>query len=1239
MINRAYHLLFVCCTAPCWLIAQTSVAPAGVGTAEDPYQIAKIGNLVWMDETVENSPGKHYRLMEDIDASALSCQWDYADVMDDPLGVGGFSSIGYGGDDGAFFGDFDGDGHAISGLRIGSGDGGGLFAVLGAGACVRSLALVDAYVYGDDAGGIAGQCNGGVISNCTFSGVVKGCSTAGGMVGCLTAGALVQCKTEGVLLGSPTRTVGGGTIGIVCGQTPTLVDGCCSVAQLKDFQTAGGLIGRNIWFPPTVTNCYWDAESSGCINSEGGEGRTTHEMTRVSTFMGLDFTNVWGIAEGASTPYLKTFPPPFALNVVTQGLGRIAIEPRKAVYEPGERVTLTAYSDSPGYVFSHWEGGESNDLTTVVAVTMTGPRTLLAVFLPATDISNVEELQTIGDMGGNYRLAQNIDASGTTNWSEGAGFVPLSGTFVGIFDGNGCEVRGLLINAARNAGLFRNIGDGCIIRRLVLAGGSVCGADLVGGLAGTASGAFVIEECDSSCDVCGTGGCATGGYVGESSSSSSVGRIVNCRMTGNVVDKFGGGRPTGGIAGCGLNLKLVNCCSMGNVVGWNAVGGLCGEGYSESDSLGWLRGCFSTGSVRGEFGVGGLYGSFSGAGLLRQSLSTGEVSARANFGALIGGGGREYSSNGDESFTQLGECYATGKIRGSDYFSAGTILGALGEEVFNPTVYANSDTLAVRLYERVGRTTSAMKKKATYVGWDFSNTWDIVEGVSYPYLRWAGSNFVLNAIAQGPGCVLASPSKKAYDPGEVVTLTAAPDAVTNMFVCWFGDVSDPNATVTTVTMDIHKTVTAVFVPARDISSVEELQLIGVDDAHPPSAAYRLTQDIDAAVTTNWNDGKGFIPICLSDFSLRRFSVLDGAGHVIHGLTIDQADTPQIGLIAAQDAFSSVRNLGLSACAIKGGDCVGGLMGGNYGGAVSRCFVDGVVDGGSKVGGIVGANLGEVRGCFATGVSRRGNTVGGIAGTCENGGSVRDCYAALRIEDGTEPIGGLVAVVDTDYGRAKISNSYWDAEASGCANSAGGDGLTTAEMMRQASFAGWDFSTEWGIDEGSRYPYLWLFSTTLPAALCADTATTNRPAYAAWAVLHADEWGGSDFSAVPAEDFVTAWLLDVCPGEGVSAAAGFDVSGFTVSDERLVVDVRLTALGSAKDGAVNGWVSIEGKALLGDAWRTVAGQRVGDAHIVFEDGCATLSFPRPSGCAFFRPVIRTSCGSGDAVLSQVTATCP
>jgi hypothetical protein len=80
-------------------------------------------------------------------------------------------------------------------------------------------------------------------------------------------------------------------------------------------------------------------------------------------------------------------------------------------------------------------------------------------------------------------------------------------------------------------------------------------------------------------------------------------------------------------------------------------------------------------------------------------------------------------------------------------------------------------------------------------------------------------------------------------------------------------------------------------------------------------------------------------------------------------------------------------------------------------------------------------------------------------------------------------------------------------------------------------------------------------------------------------------------------------------------------------------LALTASGAAKQGEVNGWLAVEGKAELGDAWAVVAAQQAGDGHIAFEDGRAAVAFARPEGYRFFRPVLRPSRAAAAAALRQ------
>ena len=80
----------------------------------------------------------------------------------------------------------------------------------------------------------------------------------------------------------------------------------------------GGLAGYNEG--ETIENCYYDTNTSGCSDTGKGEPKTTVEMKQQATFENWDFTNIWGIVEHVTYPYLQwqvkitSFTPPSPVN-------------------------------------------------------------------------------------------------------------------------------------------------------------------------------------------------------------------------------------------------------------------------------------------------------------------------------------------------------------------------------------------------------------------------------------------------------------------------------------------------------------------------------------------------------------------------------------------------------------------------------------------------------------------------------------------------------------------------------------------------------------------------------------------------------------------------------------------------------------------------------------------------------------------------------------------------------------
>ena len=193
-----------------------------------------------------------------------------------------------------------------------------------------------------------------------------------------------------------------------------------------------------------------------------------------------------------------------------------------------------------------------------------------------------------------YELRNNLDfedadGDGTADdksiWAEGASGAGVSGAvaegwaaighnstdsdatrFTATFEGNGHTISNLYINrpSANYVGLFGFLGALGNVRNLGIEGGSVSGADYVGGLAGANVG--TIRACYATGDASGTSG-RVGGLVGV-----NVGTIRACYATGNAT---GTADYVGGLVGRSYG-TISACYATGNASGSAHVGGLVG---------------------------------------------------------------------------------------------------------------------------------------------------------------------------------------------------------------------------------------------------------------------------------------------------------------------------------------------------------------------------------------------------------------------------------------------------------------------------------------------------------------------------------------------------------------------------------------------------------------------------------------------------------------------------------------
>ena len=151
----------------------------------------------------------------------------------------------------------------------------------------------------------------------------------------------------------------------------------------------------------------------------------------------------------------------------------------------------------------------------------------------------------------------------------------------------------------------------------------------------------------------------------------------------------------------------------------------------------------------------------------------------------------------------------------------------------------------------------------------------------------------------------------------------------------------------------------------------------------------LTDDINLT-------GKEWTPI--GDYDNRYTGTFDGGNHTITGLTINQYGS-YVGMIDFLDSDGTVQNLTLENVNITGnrnmiggGDCVGSVVGDNYG-TVTACYhTSGNVSGTSNVGGVVGYNIsGTLTACYhASGNVSGTSNVGGVVGYNKSG-TLTACY--------------------------------------------------------------------------------------------------------------------------------------------------------------------------------------------------------------------------------------------------------
>lgn len=203
------------------------------------------------------------------DSAVLMDNIDMKDAEWTPIGTA----------DKPFSGNFDGNGHTISGLNY-SGEYAGLFGYINNGT-ISNIKLADSsFANGTASGGICAVNNGGTIENCAVDNVAVRGGTAGGICG-QNSGAITDCFFSG-------NVSSDGKSGGICGSNSGTIRSTVSLY-------AGAAVGENT--NGSITNCLYNIDIAG--RQKFGSGLETTGLTDPSILKKLG--NSWSKAANTAT--------------------------------------------------------------------------------------------------------------------------------------------------------------------------------------------------------------------------------------------------------------------------------------------------------------------------------------------------------------------------------------------------------------------------------------------------------------------------------------------------------------------------------------------------------------------------------------------------------------------------------------------------------------------------------------------------------------------------------------------------------------------------------------------------------------------------------------------------------------------------------------------------------------------------------------------------------------------------
>ncbi len=620
----------------------------------------------------------------------------------------------------------------------------------------------------------------------------------------------------------------------------------------------------------------------------------------------------------------------------------------------------------------------------------------------------------------------------------------VNGSYTGTFSGNGQTISGLYCvgSHAEYIGLFGRVGEGGVVKDVIIEDSYIEGVNSAGGVCNQNSGEMYSCRFSGIVKTSSTGAPSVGGVCAVNHGS---GQMIQCDSSAAVISRGNYGR-AGGV--CGNNSGTISYCyntgSVTNNDGDDNLGGVCGQ------NSGTIENCYNEGNVSGDHYNGTADGSTAGgvcgknSGTITNCYNTGNVSYSLSTGGVCG-----------NSWGSITNCYNTGNVDGGGRGGTGGVCGTNGGTITNcyntGSVSGLSDAHVGGVCgENSGTITNCYNTGTETYSGDYYNH-NHGGGVCGSNSRgtvincyWLDTAYDI-AFSEGSGDATKKTAEQ-FASGEVTWLlngesTDGPwrqnlgvaelpslHPYQNVVVKEGDSYINSNLSIGNGAGDGPANVNGTYLiaDADDLYWFAEQVNSGDKDANAV-----LMADIDLGGSENpWT------PIGLSEAGY--IGTFDGQGYTIRGLYYESNGSYSlnaVGLFGTVDEGGRVQNVkvegeitNVSTGATGGGIC------GNNNGTIENCSFSGSISGSSNyVGGVCGENSGTITNCSSSSVTGSSN-VGGVCG--ENSGTITNCFNTGSVSGLSDAhVGG---VCGTNSGT--ITNCYW---LEGTASAGIGNGSGTA----------------------------------------------------------------------------------------------------------------------------------------------------------------------------------------------------